>query len=321
MTKRGPVPRTHAALFGKYKVPARAVAEIHPTKNSALPAPFHPHKDSVYWQCPHHPEHVWHTQLRCRWTNGHWSKCPVCANRVADGTNTLAATAPDVAAMWHPTRNSMSADEVVAGANIAAWWLCPVADDHEFKRWLPDQVQNRRPCPCCTGKQVSKTNSVATLYPAVAAQWHPTKNYGLTPDQVRSQDNRLAWFKCPAGPDHEWQARVRYRTVRKRGCPFCAGQKVSVTNSLASLAPGIAEQWHPTLNGDLSPADVTLSSGKKVWWAHKVTGKPYEAIVSNKTTKVRRRLNRSTRASTRTVDGKDWDAGAGAEAVAQCSRE
>ena len=36
--------------------------------------------------------------------------------------------------------------------------------------------------------------------------------------------------------------------------------------SLAETHPEVAKQWHPTLNGDLTPNDVTKGSAKKVWW-------------------------------------------------------
>jgi len=36
--------------------------------------------------------------------------------------------------------------------------------------------------------------------------------------------------------------------------------------SLAETHPGLAKQWHPSLNGDLAPLDVTTGSVKKVWW-------------------------------------------------------
>ena len=36
--------------------------------------------------------------------------------------------------------------------------------------------------------------------------------------------------------------------------------------SLAAVMPELAAEWHQTLNGDLTPADVFPGSGKKVWW-------------------------------------------------------
>jgi hypothetical protein len=35
---------------------------------------------------------------------------------------------------------------------------------------------------------------------------------------------------------------------------------------VATLAPEVADQWHPTLNGDLTPNMVTIGSNKRVWW-------------------------------------------------------
>ena len=36
--------------------------------------------------------------------------------------------------------------------------------------------------------------------------------------------------------------------------------------SLAKLNPLLAKEWHAIKNGDLTADDVSLGSGKKVWW-------------------------------------------------------
>ena len=30
--------------------------------------------------------------------------------------------------------------------------------------------------------------------------------------------------------------------------------------------PHLVKEWHPTMNGDLTPEDITHGSKKKVWW-------------------------------------------------------
>ncbi len=50
------------------------------------------------------------------------------------------------------------------------------------------------------------------------------------------------------------------------GCPFCAGKQVGLSNCLATKNPELAKEWHPTKNGDLTPYDITCSSGESVWW-------------------------------------------------------
>ena len=92
---------------------------------------------------------------------------------------------------------------------------------------------------------MSVTNSLAKKFPQVARQWHPTKNESLTPDQVVYGSNKRVWWQCDQGPDHEWQSTIQNKTTAGRGCPFCANQKVSVTNSLAALEPDLSMEWHP----------------------------------------------------------------------------
>ena len=104
-------------------------------------------------------------------------------------------------------------------------------------------------------------------HPDLATEWHPTKNGDLTPDTVVAGSNKKAWWKCPEGPDHEWEASLDHRTKSKgTGCPCCSGYKVSVTNSLATLYPELAAEWHQTKNGDLTPDTVVAGSHEKFWW-------------------------------------------------------
>src|SRR5262249_16466498 len=121
-------------------------------------------------------------------------------------------------------------------------------------------------CPFCAGRRGSETNSIATLFPDIAAQWHPTKNGDTTPDKVAVGSHLNVWWKCPKGPDHEWQATITNRTRIGSCCPSSPGKQVSVTNSLATLFPEIAAELHPTRNGHLSPNDIVSGSSKKIWW-------------------------------------------------------
>lgn len=46
--------------------------------------------------------------------------------------------------------------------------------------------------------------------------------------------------------------------------------------SLAIENPELAKEWHPTLNGTLSPSDITLGSSKPVWWICPTCHNSYE---------------------------------------------
>jgi len=103
-------------------------------------------------------------------------------------------------------------------------------------------------------------------YPRLIAEWHPTKNVDLFPYEVTYASVRKIWWKCPNGPDHEWVAQPIQRTARGAGCPYCKGRRVSITNCLATIAPVLAMQWHPTRNGRLTPKSILGRTNQRVWW-------------------------------------------------------
>jgi hypothetical protein len=220
-----------------------------------------------WFKCDAGPDHEWESTLGNRMFNG--QGCPCCSGRKLSVTNSLATVAPEVAAQWHATKNGDTTPaDVVAGSDKKYWFTCDAGPDHEWESALGDRVSGGQGCPCCAGKKVSVTNSLATVAPEVAAQWHATKNGDTTPADVVANTNKKYWFTCDVGPDHEWEATLTSRVSLGRGCPCCSvpAQKLSVTNSLATVAPEVAAQWHATKNGDTTPADVTANANKKYWF-------------------------------------------------------
>ena len=114
----------------------------------------------------------------------------------------------------------------------------------------------------------------------MAAQWHPTLNGDLTPADVAVQSGRKVWWVCDR--DHAFQSTVSNRTAGWR-CGYCAGKlPIPGVTDLASQRPDIARYWHPTLNGDLTPADVTVGSSRTVWWLCE-NGHEMDALVKIRT--------------------------------------
>jgi len=236
----------------------------HPTKNGDL-TPNQVVAGSnkkVWWKCSQGIDHEWEATLNSR-TQG--NGCPCCAGYKVSVTNSLANLYPELAKQWHPTKNDdLTPDQVVTGSTKKVWWQCPKQPDHEWEATINSRVRGNG-CPCCDGRKVSNTNSLASLFPEIAKEWHPTKNGNLTPELVVAYSGKKFWWKCFKGLDHEWYVSVNKR-VQGTGCPYCANQKVSITNSLASLHPEIAKEWHLAKNGELTPNHVIAGSDKKVWW-------------------------------------------------------
>jgi len=242
----------------------RIAAQWHPTKNGSL-RPFDLTWGSakiVWWKCRKGDDHEWRASPSDRQRFG----CPFCDGKKTAREKSLAKKYPVLARQWHPTRNgALSAADVLPKSQRRVWWKCSKGPDHEWKVAVCLRTAGNG-CPCCQGSRVSVTNALSTRFPEIARQWHPTKNGDLRPERVNSGTFRRVWWKCPNGADHEWTTKVVDRTYHRTGCPFCANLRVSMTNSLASLRPDLAREWHQRKNRSLTPADVVVGSGKRVWW-------------------------------------------------------
>lgn len=252
--------------------------EWHPTKNVAL-SPTNlsigSHK-KVWWICA--KGHEWQSVLKSR-VDG--SGCPVCANKViVPGVNDLATTHPDIVKQWDFVKNTaFGPTQVSSGSRKKAWWRCEKG--HSWEAVIASRATGCG-CPVCTGKLiVAGENDLASMFPDVAAQWNYTKNHGFTPEACAPASNRKVWWICELG--HEYQATVGARTVHGSGCPYCTGKRVlKGFNDLATIEPRVAAQWHPTLNGALTPEMVTAGSARKVWWQCS-DGHVWKAVIHSRT--------------------------------------
>jgi len=256
-------------------------AEWHPTENE----PLTPHDVSygsnkkVSWRCE--DGHEWDAVVSSRTSIR--TGCPSCSGRRATDATRLSIRYPDVAAEWHQAKNgSLTPHDVSYGSHKKVWWLCEQGHEWKvevFRRTIEKRTIKGRElegigCPQCAG-------GLSVYYPAIAAEWHPTKNEPLTPHDVSYASNKKVWWICKKGADHEWDDTVNHRTSG-RGCPCCAGKRVSDTNRLSKHFPDVAAEWHPTKNGSLTPHDVTHKSNKKVWWICK-RGHEWKAIIWSRT--------------------------------------
>ena len=113
------------------------------------------------------------------------------------------------------------------------------------------------------GDEMEK-RSLASEYPDIAKEWHPTKNKDITPDMVAPKSGKRVWWLGSCG--HEWEAVISSRT-RGVGCPYCSNYRaLAGFNDLATTEPTLAIEWDYDKNGSLKPTDVTAGSHKKVWW-------------------------------------------------------
>jgi len=198
------------------------------------------------------------------------------------GVNDIVTMYPELALEWHPTLNGdVTPDKVSKASHKKYYWLCK--NGHIY-RSSPASRSKNRGCIFCQTIPVPGKNDLGTLYPALAQQWHPTKNGDKKPYNFFPGSGEYAWWICDKG--HEWEARISSRTSSKRpvGCPFCAKRGAKVLkgyNDLATKKPELANEWAQDLNGSLTPSDVTSNSNRKVFWRCK-EGHTWQANICNR---------------------------------------
>jgi len=180
---------------------------------------------------------------------------------------------------WNYPKNSgLLADKIPAHSQKLVWWICQKG--HEWEATITNRSRGSG-CPICANRKVLKGfNDLQYLFPAVAKEWHPSKNKDLTPDQIVAGSNKRVWWQCING--HEWEAIIATRTVFHSECPVCARrQPAKEVTDLASSRPELAREWHYEKNAPLLPSHISTGSGKKVWWRCSL-GHEWEATVNHR---------------------------------------
>lgn len=189
--------------------------------------------------------------------------CPYCERReVVPGETSMAMTNPGMAQWFHPTANTPDTPDTVFGhLNQKKAWRC--RDGHDFKA-SPLNMSNPATggCPTCQGDiLVPGVNCLPSKFPAIAAEWHPTRNYKNV-DEVAFGSNQTVWWLCSEG--HEFRETVANRT-RGKNCTTCKTNAFKRL-TIAQARQDWATQWHPTRNLPNTPETITVGSSEPIEW-------------------------------------------------------
>ena len=219
-------------------------------------------KEVVWWKCPKGDDHEWKASVMRRTYEG--TGCPFCANRALSTENNLATAFPNIAKEFDLKKNDpIKPHQVVATSATEYWWFCK--NKHSWLRAVYLRTKRGSRCPDCPDYRSRKITNPLSNFPEIAKYLHPTKNGNLKPSEISSGSKEVVWWNCKKGPDHAWQAWIDI-TVRKGfKCPFCEGFRLSVTNNLKALHPGLAKEWHKTRN-EQKPTETLPGSAHKAWW-------------------------------------------------------
>jgi hypothetical protein len=180
--------------------------------------------------------------------------------------------APHLLSEWDYTKNGdISPENFTSGTKGKFYWICP--HGHSYQCTIAHRIKGNG-CSVCAGKKVLVgINDLESQYPQLAKEWHPDNK--LLPSQVVAHTHDKFLWLCPNG--HTYSADPNHR-IQGTGCSVCASKTiVQGQNDLASVRPELAKEWHPTKNLPLTPANISKSSGKPVWWLCSKCG--YEWLV------------------------------------------
>lgn len=223
--------------------------------------------------------HKWKTAIYNRAGRDH-TGCPYCARqKLMSGYNDLETEYPKIAKEWHPTKNgNLIPSMVMSGSTKKVWWLCPKG--HDYQQSVVRRTSCNTSCPYCSGKRVLEGfKDLASNFPDIAQEWHPTKNGNFKPTQISKGSHKKFWWQCKKC-HKDWQATVINRTHNKSGCPFCYGAiPIKGVNDLATTHPDIAKDWDFEKNVGLSPEQVKAGSDKLIWWKCHICGQSWHCSI------------------------------------------
>jgi hypothetical protein len=265
-------PKVAPAKVGRKLSEHPVSKEFHATRNGSLTPDDVPYswKGKVWWRCPKNPEHEWEATPNNRTKKNKPTGCRDCNSNHLRGRvpfeRSLQGRFPEIAEELIPERSGFAADEVLYGCKDVAWWSCPAGHpDYDMpvnSRTNPGQQQG---CPYCAKKRLAPEDSLAHVAPSVAQEFLSEVN-GTTPDAIFSQDNRRYVWQCSEVPGHRWPASPNNRVGKNSGCPYCSGARVWELNRLADLRPDLAAEWDSERNGTLTPEQVSVGSGREIYW-------------------------------------------------------
>ena len=216
------------------------------------------------WRCAH--GHNWAASLNSRTNRSIEGGCPYCAGKIPIiGVNDLASQRPELAKEWADNLNSgLYPSNVMLLSNRPVWWRCSLG--HTWKARVADRVKYNSICPYCTNSKVlTGFNDLVTVAPELVAEWNYEKNGDMKPENTLFGSRSLVWWKCSR--EHEWRATIDNRYQKKSGCPYCTNRKLLVGfNDLATTEPWLVNEWHPFMNGNLTPEMFTRGNNQRIWW-------------------------------------------------------
>ena len=188
----------------------------------------------------------------------------------------------DLLEEWDTAKNSnISIDKISAGSAKSVWWIKHYDDPRtgkhfvfEWKTPINVRTYGNSKCPYLINYKIyTGFNDLATIYPELVAEWHPTKNGQMTPYNTGAGSSKQIWWvkhyddpKTGKHFDFEWHSSIIDKL--KYGCPYLSKPAKRVMpgfNDIFTDFPDLKTEWDYEKNTE-NPLELTSGSAKKVFW-------------------------------------------------------
>ncbi len=209
----------------------------------------------ITWRC-HVCGYEWKSFVYNRWRkDGTGTDCPMCAGKVVTPETSFGAKYPELLRFLDPDGNEdLDPFAIAPAAHITVDYRCE--HGHRYPRTLYSLIKNEGHCKMCAGQVATETNNLAVAFPAIAAEWHPTRNGDRTPHDVTPYSNRSVWWLCSAG--HSFKQVVHKRTIRGDQCPKCWSRSSRTQNRVGAEMEAVFDKVEFNAKVEGQEVDVWL---------------------------------------------------------------
>ena len=157
------------------------------------------------------------------------TRCIKCSKlELIKGVNDFKTVYPELAKEYDYKKNGVKFEDINLGEKRNKfWWKCSKCG-YEWKTSIESRIHAKY-CPMCAAaigiktriiNKIKKEGSLATNYPELAKEWHPTKNVDIIPEEMTCKNKREVWWKC-SKCGYEWKSTISLRTRGYGKCKKC----------------------------------------------------------------------------------------------------
>ncbi len=233
-------------------------------KNELPPEEYLPNSNKcVWWKCPNgHAEYFRPIQSRTENNRG----CPICMKSiVVEGINDAKSHYPELEAIWDVEANGRGPESVHYESNAQLHFRCKLG--HSWIEGLQTSIGNNFTCVYCDNRRPLRGfNTLADLYPDLAAQWDYSSPYNLrnSPETITTtQKVTYSWICDECG--NTYLSSIPDNVSGKNGCLYCAGRRVDPEKtSFKALYPILSKEY--SAKNTRSADEISPTSRLRVLW-------------------------------------------------------